>query len=90
MRGSAGLGDEADGGAGPGDETDGSAGPGDEADGGAGNLYLFRLISAVWVEIYIRRLLESLPFSADFRCLGRDLWHPETNFLHFRILIFLF
>ena len=28
--------------------------------------------STVWVEIYDRRLLESLPFSRDFCLLGRD------------------
>ena len=61
-----------DGGAGSGDESDGGAWPGDEADGSAGMLYLFRLIIAFWVEIYIRRLWDSLPFSADFRLLGRD------------------
>ena len=32
----------------------------------------FRLIFAVWVEICGRGHWESLPFSADFRCLGRD------------------
>ena len=33
----------------------------------------FRLVFAVWVEICGRRHLESLPFSTDFRCLGRDM-----------------
>ena len=42
-----------------------------------GFLYPFRPIFAFWVEIYIRRLLESLPFSAGFSCLGRDL-HPAA------------
>lgn len=33
----------------------------------------FRPIFAVWVEISGRWDLESLPFSADFHCLGRDI-----------------
>lgn len=37
-----------------------------------GFLYPFRPISAILVEIYDRQLLKSLPFSADFRYLGRD------------------
>ena len=36
------------------------------------NLYLFQLISTVWVEMSGRWHCESLPFSADFHCLGRD------------------
>ena len=63
-------------GTGPGDKADGDAGPGTRRTGRRDSLP-FRLISAVWVEIYIRRLWESLPFSADFRCLGRDL-HPAA------------
>ncbi|OKZ37578.1 MAG: hypothetical protein BHV86_03675 [Eshraghiella crossota] len=38
-----------------------------------GNLYPFRLFSAVWVEISQKQARESLPFSADFHCLGRDM-----------------
>ena len=40
-------------------------------------LYPFRLIFAVWVEISARLHCDSLPFSADFRCLGRDF--PKAN-----------
>lgn len=36
-------------------------------------LYPFRPLSAFWVEIFKRRNLGSLPFSVNFRCLGRDL-----------------
>ena len=40
--------------------------------GGYRNLYLFPGFSAFWVEISKRRHQESLPFSRDFRLLGRD------------------
>lgn len=43
--------------------------------GGTGILYPFRQFLAVWVEIYNKQTRDSLPFSDDFRCLGRDL-HP--------------
>ena len=59
-------------GTGPGDKADGDAGPGTRRTGRRDSLP-FRLISAVWVEIYIRRLWESLPFSRFFSLLGRDL-----------------
>ena len=39
---------------------------------GAGDSLPFRPFSAVWVEISGRQLWDSLPFSAVFRCLGRD------------------
>ena len=80
--GDAGPGDEADGDAGPGDEADGDGGPGTRRTGrrvgrqgrrGRRDSLPFRLISAVWVEIYTRRLWESLPFSRFFSLLGRDL-----------------
>ena len=48
-------------------------------DGGTGNLYPFRQVFAVWVEIYDRRLPESLPFSADFHLLGRDFQPAATG-----------
>ena len=65
------AGGEAGVGAGTGDEADGGAGTGGGREG-AGNLYPFRPFSAIWVEISGRRHQESLPFSAVFRCLGRD------------------
>ncbi len=43
-----------------------------------GFLYPFRSISAIWVEICERGNLESLPFSTDLRCLGRD-FQPATT-----------
>ena len=49
-------------------------------DGGAWNLYLFPAKAAVWVEISGRRSLESLPFSRDFRYLGRDFRQVEIGF----------
>lgn len=45
--------------------------------GWSGVLYPFSPIYAVWVEISGRWLLESLPISTDFRCLGRD-FQPAT------------
>ena len=44
-----------------------------------GFLYPFRRFYAIWVEICDRRNLESLPFSADFRYLGRDLRPAATG-----------
>lgn len=41
--------------------------------GGTWNLYPFRLISTVWVEISDKLVWGSLPFFRDFRCLGRDI-----------------
>ena len=38
-----------------------------------------RPIFAFWVEISGRWKLESLPFSADFRCLGRDMRPVEVR-----------
>ena len=46
-------------------------------------LYPFRPISAFWVEIHERRHQESLPFSADFRYLGRDLQPAASGFSTF-------
>ena len=66
----------------PGREADGDGGPGTRRTGrrvgrqgrrGRRDSLPFRLISAVWVEIYTRRLWESLPFSRFFSLLGRDL-----------------
>ena len=45
--------------------------------GWLGNLYPFRLIPAVWVEISGRRHWEFSTLSADFRYLGRD-FQPAT------------
>ncbi len=39
----------------------------------------FWQIFAVWVEIYDRRQLDSLPFSAVSRCLGRDFQPTATG-----------
>ena len=47
--------------------------------GGCGNLYPFSGISAFWVEIYDRRLQESLPFFREFRLLGRDFRAAATG-----------
>lgn len=44
-----------------------------------GFLYPFRSISAIWVEICDRGNWESLPFSADFRCLGREIQPAATG-----------
>lgn len=47
----------------------------------------FWQIFAVWVEIFNRPLLESLPFSAVSRCLGRDLRPAATGNLYpFRLI----
>lgn len=59
---------------------DGSVGRECELGVWAGILYLFRLIFAFWVEISGRWKLESLPFSAVFPCLGRDLHPAATGF----------
>ena len=74
MRGCAGPGDEADGA--PGRETRQTGTPGRETRRtGHRESLPFRPIFAFWVEIYDRQLWESLPFSTDYRLLGRDL-HP--------------
>ena len=49
-----------------------------------GNLYPFRRFYVIWVEICERRYLDSLPFSADFRYLGRDLRTGELELYPFR------
>ena len=98
--GSAGPGDEADGDAGPGDEADGARRAGRRGERerragrrggrGTGNLYLFRLIFAVWVEIYERRLLESLPFRVILavwvEIYDRRLWESLPFSADFRCL----
>lgn len=44
-----------------------------------GFLYPFRRIYVIWVEICDRRLSESLPFSVDFRYLGREIQPGELE-----------
>lgn len=51
--------------------------------GGYRNLYLFPGFSTFWVEISNRQYWESLPFSRDFRLLGRDFRMAEVWWLHF-------
>ena len=69
---------------------DGSVGRECELGVWAGILYLFRLFFAVWVEIYDRRLLESLPFRQVFAVWveipGRRNWDSLPFSAVFRCL----